>query len=160
MTNPLLTHLAEVELVRTESISGIALKPGPVMSMEMSLSADWVFDGSRADFRFTIGVVLFDRAIEELDPPEVRGDESKAASISVVLIVSYSFPDGDPGELTATDCAEFVQERGMGDVTPYVREAVSATAGRLGYPSVVIGSMPDIPDPANTRHGRSPAGDS
>jgi hypothetical protein len=120
-------QLAGIELVK---IQGERTSPGGSTQSQFNLSAGFMQDGEAIHYRYDVTVQFLD------DTGNAVGNASAS-----VLLVATGVSDFD------TTCFErFGATSGALMAHPYLREAIAATAQRIGFPGVLLPMMTYKPD--------------
>jgi hypothetical protein len=124
-------QLTGIELVK---IQGERTSPGASSQNRFGLSAGYMLDGEKIHYRYDVTAHFLD------DTGKVLGN----ASASVLLVASGACT------FSAACFDRFGATSGALMVHPYLREAISSTSQRIGFPGILLPMMtyqPDTPDP-------------
>lgn len=123
-------RLIGIELVK---IQGERTSSGTSLQNRFNLSAGYMIDADKINFRYEVAAHLMD------DAGSVLGNVSASVLLTADGVSAY-----------APVCFErFGATSGALMVHPYLREAIASTAQRIGFPGIMLPMMtyqPDIPN--------------
>lgn len=127
--------------VQTAALSGTRLDNGEVKGVAITLNIDWAVYSKLIVYRFhmTVGVYSVETEPRTGDLGEIA--DRKLADIAATILSEYAITDGREVDPDATAPLQEFAQHALAEAAPYLRESVSSTASRLGFPNVTIQSL-------------------